>query len=324
MKNKMSYLNFIGYTILIAVLTSCNSRNQTEFNTIPIGEGMLEVDGGNIWYKVSGAGTNTPLVLLHGGPGYSSFYLKPFEELGISRQVVRYDQLGAGKSDVVSDTSLFTISHFVEELESLRNHLKVEKWHLLGHSWGTILAFEYYRKYPARVTSLTLGSPCIDIDAWEQSTNQLLQSLPDSLKQSVIKADSTGVYDDPLYEVAINVFYDKYLWGKNPVEKELDSIMATVNMSIYNYMWGPSEFSITGTLKNYNVMHLMQEIDVPTLFTVGEFDEIQPSFVQDMATKVKNSKVEVFAGSSHLTPWDARDQNLKVVEDFLAELDINN
>ena len=48
-------------------------------------------------------GLTLRLVLLHGGPGYSSFYLKPLEELGNDRQVIRYDQLGAGKSEVVND-----------------------------------------------------------------------------------------------------------------------------------------------------------------------------------------------------------------------------
>ena len=126
--------------------------------------------------------------------------------------------------------------------------LGVLSWHL-----NTI------ENIPSRVSSLILGSPCIDIDAWEQSTNQLLQSLPDSLQKAVIQADSTAMYDDPLYEVAINTFYDKYLWGKNPIEMDLDSMVNTANISIYNYMWGPSEFSITGTLKNYNGLNEIQK-----------------------------------------------------------------
>jgi len=57
--------------------------------SLPAGEAYLPVPGGRIWYKVSGAGTGTPVILLHGGPGYSSFYLKPFEDLGDDRPVVR-------------------------------------------------------------------------------------------------------------------------------------------------------------------------------------------------------------------------------------------
>ena len=321
MKTLITKLTYLFFTSLI--ILSCNNITDgpSDHTLIKKGEGMLKVDGGNIWYKVTGDGNGTPLVLLHGGPGYSSFYLKPFEELGNTRQVIRYDQLGSGKSDVIKDSSLFTINHYVEELESLRNHLKINKWNILGHSWGTIMAYEYYRKYPDRVSSLIFGSPCLDLTAWEKSTNLLLKTLPDSLQNAVILADSLGIYDDPLYEEAINMFYGKYLFGENPVETDLDSILSTANMSIYNYMWGPSEFNITGTLKDYNVTEALNEINVPTLFTVGEFDEIIPSMVQEMAAQVKNSEIEIFKGSCHLTTWGARDQSIKVVGDFLNSVD---
>lgn len=68
------------------------------------GESMLPVTGGRIWYKVSGTGTGTPVILVHGGPGMGSFYMKSMEGLGDDRPVVRYDQLGAGKSDRMTDT----------------------------------------------------------------------------------------------------------------------------------------------------------------------------------------------------------------------------
>ena len=61
---------------------------------------------------------------------------------------------------------------------------------------------------------------------WVKSTNQLLQTLPDSLKTAVLEADALGNYENPLYESAINFFYDKYLWGEDPPEEELDSVLS--------------------------------------------------------------------------------------------------
>ena len=219
----MTQLTYLFISSLIFL--SCNSSSKKDIVSIHTGERKPKVDGGEIWYKVSGLGTQTPIVLLHGGPGYSSFYLKPLEEIGDDRQVVRYDQLGSGKSDFVQDSSLFTIDHFVENLDSLRRSLNIESWNVLGHSWGTILAYEYYLKYPASVKALIFGSPCLNLVAWEKSTNQLLKTLPDSLRQAVVVADPLGKYDDPLYEKAINMFYDKYLWGSNYIEEEVDSII---------------------------------------------------------------------------------------------------
>ncbi|MFC2091034.1 proline iminopeptidase-family hydrolase, partial [Bacteroidota bacterium] len=245
--------------------------------------------------------------------------------LGNDRQVVRYDQLGSGKSDVIQDTTMFTIDHFVQELDLLRIHLGLSKWHVLGHSWGTIVALEYYREYPDQVSSLVFGSLCLDIQAWQRSTKQLLTSFPDSLQEAVLNAESTGKYDDPLYEEAMNQFYAKYLWGPNPPQYDFDSLTATFNKDIYRYMWGPSEFTITGTLKDYNATSFLPMIKVPTLFTVGEFDEINPDIVKEFAGRVNDSHFTVFAGSSHMTPWYAHDENVKVVREFFNSADsLNN
>ena len=319
--------NILFIFLVVFLLCSCSDKKESKSTSpsLTIGESHLEVPGGNIWYKVTGTGKGMPVVLLHGGPGGSSFYLKPFEDLGNDRQIVRYDQLGSGKSDVITDTTMFTIDHFVKELDLLRAHLGLSKWHVFGHSWGTIVALEYYRAYPDRVSSLIFGSLCFDIPAWEKSTKQLLASFPDSLQEAVLNAESTGNYNNPLYEEAMNQFYTKYVWGTNPVQADFDSLMATFNADIYGYMWGPSEFTITGTLKDYNATSFLPQIKVPTLFTVGEFDEINPDIVKEFADKVTDSHYTVFTGSSHMTPWDARDENVKVVRKFLQSTDsLNN
>jgi len=304
------------FFIILLILSGCSNKK----TTLTTGEYKLSVPGGQIWYKISGTGKAIPVVLIHGGPGYSSYYLKPFEELGNERQVIRYDQLGGGKSDKVTDTALFTIDHFVNELDLLRTHLGLDKWNVLGHSWGTVIALEYYRAHPNRVASLTFGSLCFDVPGWSRSTRKLLTTLPDSLQDAVKIAESTGIYDDPAYLAAMNQFYSLYLF-RNPVQADLDSMDATYNPEIYTYMWGPSEFTITGTLKDYNPIPFLPEIQVPTLFTVGEFDEIDPTIVKELADKVQGSTYFMFAGSSHMTPWDARDENIKVVRDFLNSID---
>jgi proline iminopeptidase len=287
---------------------------------VPPGEGRLPVPGGTIWYKVSGVGSGTPLVLLHGGPGLSSYYLKPFEELGDERIVVRYDQLGGGKSDTTSDTTLFTIGHFVAELDSLRSHLGVARWHVLGHSWGTILALEYYRAHPDRVASLIFGSPVFDIPAYEHRANELVATLSDSSQRAVRQALASGRYDTPAYQSAVNEFYGLYLF-RHPVQADLDSSFASFNQAIYVYMQGPSEFTITGTLKRYDATGFLPKIQVLTLLTVGEFDEVGPELVRKHASQIPGARYVVFAGSAHITPWDAHEANLRVVREFLRSAD---
>ncbi len=307
---------------LVMLVLACGNKQASKpaEPPLPPGEARLAVPDGRIWYKVSGTGQGTPVVLLHGGPGFSSYYLKPFEDLGEDRVVVRYDQLGGGKSDRISDTTMFTIEHFVCELDSLRSHLGYARWHVFGHSWGTILALEYYRAHPDRVASLTFGSAVFDVPAYERRAAQLLATLSDSAQRAVKQADATGKYDAPAYQNAMNEFYGRYVW-RHPVQADLDSTFATANEGIYNYMQGPSEFTITGTLKRYDVTGFLPQIKVPTLFTVGEFDEAGPALVKGFAARVPGARYVVLAGAAHVTPWDARDDNAKAVREFLRSAD---
>jgi proline iminopeptidase len=258
--------------------------------------------------------------LLHGGPGYSSYYLKPLEALGNERPVVRYDQLGGGKSDRISDTTLFTIDHFVRELDSLRSALGYDKVHLLGHSWGTILALEYYKAHPEHVVSLTLASAALDIPTWERNARRLVKTLPDSAQRAIAVREAEKKFDAPDYQHALEEFYGRYVW-RHPVEADLDSTLKSVNQDIYNYMQGPSEFTITGTLKTYNVTPFLRRVKVPTLFTVGEFDEADPPTIRRQAAMTPGAKVQVIPGAAHITTWDNPDVMLRVVRDFLASVD---
>jgi proline iminopeptidase len=315
--------------LLALTLFACRSKDATPADTtavqsgtpaLPAGEAFLPVANGRIWYKKSGAGSGTPVLLLHGGPGLSSFYLKSLEALGDERPVVRYDQLGAGKSDKISDTTLFTIEHFVRELDSLRSSLGYDRVHLLGHSWGTILALEYYRAHPAHVQSLTLGSAALDLPTWEKNARRLVTTLSDSAQRAIRTREAEKKFDAPDYQAAVQEFYGKYVW-RHPVEADLDSTFKTVNGAIYGYMQGPSEFTITGTLKPYNATSFLKDLKVPTLYTVGEFDEADPPTIKKFASMTPGARVAVIPGAAHITTWDNPTEMTRVVREFLRSVD---
>jgi proline-specific peptidase len=282
--------------------------------------GYLAVPGGRIWYRKTGTGTGTPVILVHGGPGYSSFYLKSLEALGDDRPVIRYDQLGGGKSGPLTDTTQMTIAHFVEELDSLRSALGYDRVHILGHSWGTILGFEYYRAHPEHVASLTLGSAALDIPLWERNARRLVGTLSDSAQHAIQVREAEQNFTAPDYQRALEEFYGKYVW-RRPVAADLDSTLATINGLIYNYMQGPSEFLITGTLKTYDVTSSLGTIRVPTLYTVGEFDEADPPTIRRFAARTPGARVEVIPGAAHITTWDNPEGMVRVVREFLRSAD---
>jgi proline iminopeptidase len=288
--------------------------------TLPAGEAMLAVPGGRIWYKKSGTGTATPAILIHGGPGFNSFYLKSLEPIGSDRPVVRYDQLGAGKSDRATDTTLFTVEHFVAELDSLRAALGYDRVHLVGHSWGTMLAHSYYRAHPERVASIVFASPCLDAAAWQRDARNLIATLSDSAKRAIETREAEKNYTAPDYQAAIAEFYGKYVW-RHPPAADFDSTMKTYSEAIYGYMWGPSEFTATGTLKAFDSTPYLKDVRVPALFTVGEFDEANPATVKRFASMTKGARYEVIPGAAHMTTWDNPSAMLRVVQGFLRSAD---
>jgi proline iminopeptidase len=310
---KVTFLIF-GMILLLSSFDNKSSENR---------EAFLSVPGGKIWYKVMGTGDNIPIVLLHGGPGMSSSYLKPFESLSDNRIVIRYDQLGGGKSDKITDTSMMTINHFVEELDSLRKYLKISKWHVLGHSWGTILAIEYYKAHPENVVSLIFGSAVFDFPAFTNNAKKLLLTLPDSLQNAIRKSEELGKFDDKNYWKAYDLFFVKYIC-LHPQNIPNDKSDGPFGYNVYKYMQGPSEFTITGTLKDYDVTSFLPKIKVPTLFTVGEFDEVGVEIVKSFSTKVPKTQFVIIKAAAHMAHIDAQENNLKVVRDFLTNIESVN
>jgi proline iminopeptidase len=285
------------------------------------GEGYVDVPGGRIWYRVVGSGPGTPLLLLHGGPGAPSYYLKPLAALADERPVIFYDQLGAGHSDQVSDTTLWKTERFVQEIEALRKALNLTEIHLLGHSWGTILGAEYLFTRPSGVRSVIFASPALSMNRWVQDTDSLRHLLPDSVQAVIDQHEAAGTFEDPAYQEATMLFYQQFLARKQPWSADIDSTFSQMNPSLYGYMNGPSEFTITGTLKEYDATPRLGELALPTLFTTGEFDEATPATVRYYHSLVPGSQLAIIEDSGHLTMHDAPERNVAVVRDFLRQVE---
>ena len=148
----MNLTNLTVLGLVLVLFTSCDKQNE-----IKNGEGYVDVTGGKIWYRVTGQGSQTPILMLHGGPGTPSYYLNPLSSLGKDRKVITFDQLGCGRSDAITDTTLMTIDNFVEQVNTLLTALQIDKVHLYGHSWGTMLGVDYYLKYPQKDKKLNPG-----------------------------------------------------------------------------------------------------------------------------------------------------------------------
>jgi proline iminopeptidase len=123
----------------------------------PDAHGMLRLDGlHTMYWETSGNPAGIPVVFLHGGPGGgSSPRHRRFFDPAAYRIVV-YDQRGAGRSTPLGELRDNTTPHLVDDLETLRRHLAIDRWLVFGGSWGSTLALAYAEAHPERCLGLVL------------------------------------------------------------------------------------------------------------------------------------------------------------------------
>jgi pimeloyl-ACP methyl ester carboxylesterase len=150
---------------------------------VPVTEGFVDFRGMRTWYRVAGDldadRGRVPLLALHGGPGVPSDPLEPLEALAASgRPVIRYDQLGCGRSDRPSDPSLWRIETYLDELATVRRELGLDRVHLLGWSWGGVLALEHALSGAPGLAGLVLASSPASAPLWVEEVRRLRDDLP--------------------------------------------------------------------------------------------------------------------------------------------------
>lgn len=288
------------------------------------GEGYIPVDGGGVWYRIVGSGNTIPLLCLHGGPGFCHDYLETMADLAPERPVIFYDQLGCGNSERPSDPSLWIPERFVVELAQVRSALGLDRVHILGQSWGSMLLVDYVLTKPKGVLSIVLASPCTSIPMWLSDTNRLRKALPREISDVLDKHEAAGTMDSPQYQAATIEYYKRHLCRMEPWPISMQRSMAKAAYAIYHTMWGATEFNMTnGNLRYYDRTSRLHEIQIPTLWTCGRFDEAQPETVAFYQSLLPDSELMVFENSSHTAHLEERERYMQVIRGFLFKVERN-
>jgi proline iminopeptidase len=181
-----------------------------------------------------------------------------------------------------------------------------------------MLALEYLATNPDGIVSLTLASPVISISTWAEDGRELLTTLSDSTREIITTHEAAGTTSSQEYQDASFEFMVKYVFGMEPpFPPELDSAVAGYNHVVYETMWGVSEFSPTGNLKNFDRSGLLSSLQIPVLFTAGRSDEARPETVERFARMVPTAEVRIFENSAHLPMLTERDAYVEVIREFL-------
>jgi len=285
-------------------------------------EGMIDVPGGRVWYRILGENaTGTPLLALHGGPGGLGCRFERLAPLANERPVIFYDQLGSGRSDHPTDTTLWQLPRFVLEVDAVRRALDLTTVHLLGHSWGGALAAEYMLSgMPVGVVSLVLSSPLLSTPRWIADADSLRATLPESVRRVLDAHEADGTIDAPEYAAATDSFYARFV-RRLPVVPEPLCEGLRSNDTVYRQMWGPTEFRSTGSLRNWSRSDDLDQLTLPVLFIAGEHDEARPGTLEEFRATMHDARLVVIPGAAHSTLREKPAEYVSALRAFLRSAD---
>jgi len=297
-------------------------------NVYPVQEGFVDVGGLMIYYKILGRGA--PLMIVHGGPGASHDYFLPYLlPLARTNRLIFIDERGSGRSSKLEDVHGYTVENMVEDVEAVRVALGLRKISLLGHSAGGVLAQAYALKYQKNLTHLILASTFSSTSELNKVFVRMKENMSPELRDRIDKMEAAGLYGrgkgyengryTPEYLIAAwGEGYFPYLYRNRP-DPNYDPIASGVMAwDLYREMWGEhGEFIVDGNLKSVEYTEKLATIHVPTLITVGDHDECDPSMSRAMQETISHSKLVVLPKSGHMTFVDQTEMYLKAVDDFV-------
>ena len=281
-------------------------------------EGYVKILGFNLFYRTYGRPTKGTVLCLHGGPGATHDYLLSLEDLAqFGYRVVLIDQLGCGKSDRPRGTGLYTIAHNVEEVEGVRRALRLGTVHLMGSSYGGALAIATALKYQRNLRSLIVTGGLASVPLTVREMRRLVNRLPPKVQETIAKYEALEDYRNPKYLAAVDVFYRRYVCRLPVWPREVTYSFEHLSGPVYFTMNGPNEFTIIGTIKDWDVTDQLPTIHVPTLITVGRYDEVTPRVAESIHRGITGSKLVRFEKSAHLAMWEERSHYIEVLRNFL-------
>lgn len=259
-----------------------------------------------VWTKKFGNNPRIKVLLLHGGPATGHEYMECFESFFPKEgfEFYEYDQLGTSYSDQPSDTSLWTLDRYVEEVEQVRIAIGADKnnFFVLGNSWGGLLGMQYALKYQQNMKGLIVANmmaSCPDYGKYAEDV--LAKQMDPNVLKEIRELEYKKDFSNPRYmELLMPNFYQVHLCRLKEWPDAVNRSFKHMNQQIYTQMQGPSEFGVGGSLAKWDIKERLKEIVVPTLMVGAKFDTMDPNAMEEQSKAVKNGQFLYCPNGSHL------------------------
>ncbi len=267
--------------LLVSILYSTLLLSQSK-------SGYVDVQGARLFYTTFGSGE--PVVVIHGGPGLDHSYLLPqMNVLAHGHELIYYDQRASGESTGSVDSVSITPARFVDDLETLRKALGLEKMNLLGHSWGGLVAMEYAMRYPQRTKSLVLLNSVganSDFMAPFVKTRIARTTHDDSVAMASLQSSPGFASANPeIMSRFTRIIFKTYFFDR----RLADSLTLTFNQNTASHFF--PIFGLMGKFLNrYDISDQLATIPCSTFVVSGDVDPIPPEVGENIAQRIKNSR----------------------------------
>ena len=281
-----------------------------------------------VWTRTTGNNPKARLLLLHGGPGASAEYFESLTASLVSAgiEVIEYDQLGSYRSDQPTDTSLWDLDRFVDEVEQVRIALGLDhtNFFLLGHSWGGILTMEYALRYGANVKGIIISNMMSSIPAYNRYAHEVFMPTMDQTALARIKElEAAEQYAEPEYQELLMEHHYVHHVLRAPADEWPEIVVQSfdhMNQDVYVLMQGPSELGASGSLVEWDRFADLHNITVPALVVSAEYDTMDPVHMRAMAAEMPNGQSLHCPNGSHMAMWDDADVYTSGVLHFIEEV----
>ncbi|HEV2816378.1 MAG TPA: alpha/beta fold hydrolase [Allosphingosinicella sp.] len=313
----ISRRSMIGGTLAFAMLAE---RTGAAIETgVPDYDRELRVPvrGGNIYVRVNGRldRRRAPLLFVHGGPGAALCQFFPALPLAANRGLIFYDQLDSGRSDAPGDRANWTVDRFVDEIDAIRAALDVGRLHVLGHSWGGIVANRYAARRPRGLRSLILQGAPLSARRFAEGLRTLAAQLPadDAAIMAAHYRGGGAAVDNAAYRRALTALRRRYVatpgvrtgmrelclpyMAPTPQDRGDAVAMALVGDDLFGGGFG-------GALRGFDDEHLLSRIRVPTLLLRGELDIVTEEGTRALLPLLRNGSYAQVAGAGHMAQFD--------------------
>lgn len=310
---------------LIAVLAGCHpprppSPPSSRSDPV-VQEGYIEAGSGvRLFYRLVGTGGDT-VIVLHGGPGFNmEYFAKDLEPLAATHTLLFYDQRGAGRSTLVSDSASLDGKRFAEDLEAVRRHFGLARVTLLGHSWGAGVIALYAVQHPDRIGRLLVvgGIPLRQKDL--VAVFEDLAARRDSTTRAEMQRWSEARVADPGDAAACHAYY--VLWfvpffgDTSAAGRSKGDFCAGTPESRRNKIVSVDRFVAT-SLGDWDWRATLRRVTAPTLVIHGTEDVLPVAGGREWAAVVPQARLLLLEGIGHFPYLEAPERFFAAVDTFL-------